>query len=249
MDYNTLNLSVIYPPKGRAAEYSPLACNLYLGCTHGCKYCYVPGILQKTMAQFHAGPAPRAESIFPKIEKDILKLQKAGIRIPVLFSFASDPYQPAEDSLRLMERAVFIFSEHDYPMTILSKAGMTSVRHLNYLPGGSQIAASLTFSNDADSLKWEPQAALPQERINALARAHEAGYFTWASLEPVIDPVQSLALIKLSAHAVDHYKIGTWNHSTAAGKLDYKSFGNQAIKLLEGMGKSYYIKEDLKRLL
>ena len=33
-------MNVIYEPKGRAREYSELACNLYRGCTHGCRYCY-----------------------------------------------------------------------------------------------------------------------------------------------------------------------------------------------------------------
>ena len=33
-------MSVIYEPKGKAREYSPLALNLYLECQHGCKYCY-----------------------------------------------------------------------------------------------------------------------------------------------------------------------------------------------------------------
>src|SRR5215472_2137732 len=30
----------IYPPRGQAGEYAPLACNPYRGCGHGCVYCY-----------------------------------------------------------------------------------------------------------------------------------------------------------------------------------------------------------------
>ena len=33
-------MSIIYEPKGKAREYSPLAVNLYRGCSHGCLYCY-----------------------------------------------------------------------------------------------------------------------------------------------------------------------------------------------------------------
>lgn len=40
-------MNVIYEPKGRAREYAPLACNLYMGCTHGCKYCYAPACMYK----------------------------------------------------------------------------------------------------------------------------------------------------------------------------------------------------------
>ena len=30
-------MNVIYEPKGRAREYAPLACNLYMGCTRNRK--------------------------------------------------------------------------------------------------------------------------------------------------------------------------------------------------------------------
>ena len=35
-------MKIIYEPKGKALEYAPLACNLYKGCPHGCRYCYGP---------------------------------------------------------------------------------------------------------------------------------------------------------------------------------------------------------------
>ena len=40
----------IYRPKGKALEYSRLACNFYVGCSNGCTYCYCKkGILAGTM--------------------------------------------------------------------------------------------------------------------------------------------------------------------------------------------------------
>ncbi|MFW5803546.1 MAG: hypothetical protein ACOCWJ_06470 [Verrucomicrobiota bacterium] len=46
-------MKIIYEPKGRAREYAPLACNLFWGCPHGCRYCYAPRTLRKDPAQFH----------------------------------------------------------------------------------------------------------------------------------------------------------------------------------------------------
>ena len=40
-------MGYIYEPKGRAREYGELALNLYSGCRHGCKYCYVPAVLRR----------------------------------------------------------------------------------------------------------------------------------------------------------------------------------------------------------
>ena len=33
--------NIIYEPTGMAKEYSNLACNIYKGCQHGCRYCFV----------------------------------------------------------------------------------------------------------------------------------------------------------------------------------------------------------------
>ena len=34
------NGKAIYQPKGKAAEYSPWACNFFTGCSNDCSYCY-----------------------------------------------------------------------------------------------------------------------------------------------------------------------------------------------------------------
>jgi len=71
------------------------------------------------------------------------------------------------------------------------------------------------------------------------------GIRTWVSLEPVVDPEQSLELIRETADFVDEYKIGRWNHDPKADEIDWKDFGNKAVALCESLGKKYYIKKDL----
>ena len=56
-------MRVVYEPKGRAREYSELACNLYRGCVHGCRYCYAPACMRTTGEKWHA----RAEAR-PKVD-------------------------------------------------------------------------------------------------------------------------------------------------------------------------------------
>jgi DNA repair photolyase len=62
-------MNVVYEPRGRAREYSGLACNLYRGCTHGCRYCYAPACMRTTGEKWHAIAEPRT---------DILKLLNVG---------------------------------------------------------------------------------------------------------------------------------------------------------------------------
>ena len=53
---------VVYEPRGKAREYSPLAANLYSGCSHQCKYCYAPATLHKTKEKFYES-SPREDKI------------------------------------------------------------------------------------------------------------------------------------------------------------------------------------------
>jgi CCR4-NOT transcriptional regulation complex NOT5 subunit len=73
------------------------------------------------------------------------------------------------------------------------------------------------------------------------------GIRTWASLEPVMDPDQSLSLIIRSAEWVDEFKVGKLNH--VANKIDWKSFGKQAVALMKKLDKRYYLKKDLLAFL
>ncbi len=85
-----MTLSVVYEPRGRAREYSPLALNLYRGCSHGCQYCYASDVLHMQVEEFHK-PVPRA-GIIAKLVQDAKALQAAGNQKPILLCFTCDPY-------------------------------------------------------------------------------------------------------------------------------------------------------------
>jgi hypothetical protein len=83
----------------------------------------------------------------------------------------------------------------------------------------------------------------------ALAAAYACGIPTWVSLEPVIDPEQSLHLIELTHTYVDVYKVGKWNHDPRAAAIDWTAFVTRSVALLKSLGKKYYIKKDLAEYL
>lgn len=127
---------------------------------------------------------------------------------------------------------------------ILTKGGNRSLRDFDLLEPGDQYAATLTFVEDADSLKWEPGAALPGERINALMEAHRLGIQTWVSLEPIIYPSQTAKLIELSYSVTGHYKLGPWHYDPRASKIEWKLQGNLLKRLMDLLGAHYYFKAD-----
>ena len=98
-------MKVIYEPRGRAGEYSPLALNIYSGCSHGCTYCYVPGILRRTPGEFQEHITERKE-ILRSTAKDAFQLSKNRDNRTILLSFTSDPYQHLEEKLKITSKAI-----------------------------------------------------------------------------------------------------------------------------------------------
>ena len=237
---------IIYEPKGRAKEYSLLAVNIYNGCEHGCRYCYVPPILRLEREAFHKVVAAR-EGVIKQVEADAAKIACTDRR--VLLCFTCDPYQPLDGELQLTRRVIQILRTHRVPFQVLTKGGMRAARDFDLYNRWDVFATTLTFLDPADSIEWEPCAPLPADRIAAIKAAKERGLQTWVSLEPVIDCTQSVEIIKQTHEIVDHYKIGVWNHDTRAMLIDWRNFGYRAIELCEKYGKTYYVKNDLAKYL
>jgi len=238
-------MSIIYRPKGRAAEYSRLAINHYVGCSHGCNYCYVPAIT-------------RNDEFFTKqsVRKDVLwQLRReapnfAGTDERVLLCFSCDPYQPLDTKEHVTREVIKILKANDIPFQVLTKGGLRAVCDFDLYGPTDAFATTLTFLDGSKSQEFEPLAASPRHRILAIETAKKNGIQTWVSLEPVIDPEQSLEIIRQTHHIVDHYKIGKVNHSDndlPAGQ--WRKFGIEAIRLCREYETDYYIKNDLAKYL
>jgi len=236
-------MNVIYEPSGKAKEYSDLALNIYKGCPHGCLYCYVPSATFKKRDAFHANVTPRKD-ILEKIRSEVVDHKGKE----VLLCFTCDPYPPEEMKFMITRQAIKELHGAGVAVNLLTKGGHRAQRDFDLLiehPELSKLGATLTFDNWDDSKKWEPQAECYSERLQMLYEAKLRGIRTWASLEPVIEPEQTLNLIKMSAEFVDHFKVGRWNYDQRANEINWKKFVHEAVELLEKLGASYYIKKDL----
>jgi len=239
-------MAIIYEPKGRAKEYSLLALNVYNGCEHGCKYCYVPAILRRDREAFHGVIAERKDLI-RRLKIDAAKL--ACTDRLILLCFTCDPYQVLDEHLGLTRQVLQILKRHHIPFQVLTKGGMRAARDFDLYDKYDAFATTMTFLNPGDSAEWEPFAAPPAERIEAIKAAKEKGIQTWVSLEPVIDTLQSSETIWQTHEFVDHYKIGKWNYDERSKIIDWRQFGIMAIGLCEQFGKTYYVKNDLAKYL
>lgn len=237
-------MSIIYEPSGRAAEYSHLAINHYTGCGHGCRYCYVPAATKNN--NFHEQQSVR-RNVLRQLRREAPKY--AGSDKRVLLSFATDPYQPLDETEQVTRKVIELLREFDIPFQILTKGGTRACRDFDLYGPNDLFGVTLTFLNEQDSRKEEPNAAIPHSRILALEMAKKLGIETWVSLEPVIDPKQTLEIIRQTHHTVDHFKIGKLNYDERAREINWRKFGIAAIELCREFETDYYIKKDLAMYL
>ena len=154
-------------------------------------------------------------------------------------------------------RSTILYTRYSFPIYLISPSmnssssdgGMRAARDFDLLTDRDAFATTLTFINANDSQQWEPGAASPADRIKAMKLAYSKGIRVWASLEPVLDPEQSLELIRLTHGFVDLFKVGKLNHHPRAKEINWHEFGWKAKNLLESLGNDYYLKHDLRQAM
>ena len=241
-------MQAIYEPRGRAREYSPLALNLYSGCSHLCSYCYA-----RMMPPFYrdakkfANVQPRKD-IMTKLAKDVKVCPKDT---QVLLSFTGDPYCHANSVHNLTRQALVMLKDASIKTAILTKGGRRALADIDIIKEMTRVkvGATMTFLDPERSKEFEPNAASPEDRIYMLKMLHACGIRTWVSLEPVLDPEQSLAIIDAVSPFVDFFKVGTTNHVELPKPIDWQDFACDAVKKLMATGREFYVKADLQKHL
>lgn len=219
------NGKAIYNPSGKAGEYSYWACNFYVGCSNGCEYCYCKkGILKPVMGM----DKPQLKKCFKddihafevfltEMNRNTEDLKKHGI----FFSFTTDPMLPETLDLTLDAASNAVLS--NIPVKILTKCTAWVDEFLkNFDRHEINLQHIVCPENPFESKKHlyafgftltghdelEPGASTNAERIEAMQKLHNAGFRTWASIEPVIDCEASYEMILKSYNFCKLFKIG-----------------------------------------
>jgi hypothetical protein len=240
--------SYIYAPKGQAGEYAPLATNPYRGCSHGCAFCYVPRVLHMTRAEFDAAAILRP-GYLEGLRKDAARYRAAGIREQIMLSFTSDPYHPQDTTPT--RTTLETLRDHGLGFCTLSKGGSRALRDLPmFRPDRDAYACTMTSLDERFVRKWEKRSAPPADRIATLRAFHEAGIFTWVSLEPTLDCEASLAIVRALHPIVSLWKIGKANYlGGITRETDWRSYTLRMLDLLQQLGARWYFKRDLQPYL
>lgn len=251
IDLNKLknSMKLIYEPRGKAREYSPLAVNLYKGCGHACSYCYVPNAIFMNRVEFNKGANERNQNIIEQLEKDCIELSsELFANKQVFMSFTTDPYNELNNKLKLTRKALELFLKYKIPVSILTKSGTIALQDLDIIKKfgpNIKVGASLTYDNSKDSLRVERKAAIPTSRLRMLKEFHDAGVKTWVSFEPIMQPDQVLNLMNQCITFVDEFQFG----KLAGDKRpsNWNEILNKIVTTMRNNEKDFYIKKTLRK--
>ncbi len=167
--------------------------NPYVGCQHGCKYCYADFI-----RRFQKIKEPWGEFVYAKIncpellEKELEKAKPGNIWL----ASVCDAYMPIEGKYKLTRKILETIStfkkKNKFTIEILTKSGLVKrdfdlLKKLNV-----ELGCSLNTLNSKIAKSIEPLASPPQERIKILKEAQKQGIRVYGFISPILPGITNL---------------------------------------------------------
>ncbi|MEM3700412.1 MAG: radical SAM protein [Candidatus Bathyarchaeia archaeon] len=207
--------------KSKVLDYT---INPYVGCEHGCTYCYARFIKRFTHHKEKWG-----EFVDVKLNAPILlqrEMHKKNVG-RVWISGLCDPYQPLERKYGITRSCLEILSRKNWPVTIQTKSTLI-LRDIDLLQKHKNIEVTLTITTADEEIKqiFEPKAPSIKERLQTLEKLHSAGIKTSVMIAPLLPKAEGL--VKEIVGKVDRVLIDKMNYHYA--DWVYVKFGLEYAK-------------------
>ncbi len=195
------------------------ALNPYVGCQHGCVYCYA-----KFMKRFTGHGERWGEFVDVKINApELLAYEVKKKRIGrVWISGVCDPYQPLEKRYKITKRCLDILVENGWPFTVQTKSPLV-LRDIETLKRSKDAEVGFTITTADENIRkmFEPGAPPSKLRIDALANLRSAGIRTFVMVAPILPGAEGL--VKALKGKVEHVLLDRLNYHYA--DRIYKKYG------------------------
>lgn len=195
--------------------------NPYVGCQHGCRYCYASFMKRFTGHMEKWGEFVDIKANAPEIlAKEILRAR----RWEVMISSVTDPYQPLERRYQLTRRCLKILLAHQLPVSILTKSPLV-LRDADLLSEFENCEVGMTITTDDERIRrlFEPYSSPVIKRIEALQALRSQGIRTYAFIGPIL-PMDPQNLAAQLIEAVDFVYIDRMNYWRKVISL-YRKYG------------------------
>ena len=152
--------------------------NTYLGrCAHKCIYCYA------VKFPSFVGPVHSRLKLVEQIEAMI---KNTKVKLPVMLSDCTDPYQPLESRYGMTRRCIELLAKNDFPLLIATKSDL-AVRDINiFKQTPTVVAMTVTTPREEIAKLMEPFAPSPKRRLSALQAIVKGGIPTVARIDPIL---------------------------------------------------------------
>jgi len=167
--------------------------NPYVGCQHGCKYCYAVFIKRFRNIKEDWGDFCYAKINCPELLEKELSKNKPG---HIWLSSVTDPYIPLESKYKLtrkiLETIVKSKYKNKFTIEILTKSALVKrdfdlLRRLK-----AKIGCSLNTLDEKTARILEPFASPPKLRIKTLREAKKQGIKVYGFISPVLPGITGL---------------------------------------------------------
>jgi len=189
------------------------ALNPYVGCEHGCLYCYARFMCKYAKTDKEWGDFVHVKINLPKILASEVRRLPEGT---VLISSVTDPYQPLERKYLITRRSLEILSRTNFSVIILTKSDLVlrdidKLKHMENV----EVGFTITTLDESFSSILEPKAPSPLRRLKALEILKENGIDTFGFIAPFIPIISEKRLDslleKLAEINVDRVMVDTLN--------------------------------------
>ncbi|MDP3016223.1 MAG: radical SAM protein [Deltaproteobacteria bacterium] len=194
--------------------------NPYVGCGHGCRYCYA-----SFMKRFTGHKEPWGEFIdvkvnAPSLLKNQLKRAKPGI---VAISTVTDPYQPIEKTYKITRGCLEALLDKQFPVNLLTRSPLC-LRDIDLFKRFKKIEVGLTVTTHDEAMKklFEPCSPSIPSRIRALETLRQERVRTYAFIGPLL-PLKPAPLVKMLEGLVDEVLIDRVNYPNKVKRLYRKN--------------------------
>ena len=185
--------------------------NPYIGCEHGCTYCYA-----RFMRRFTSHKEEWGKFVDVKVNAASLLQREIRKKQPgvVWISGVCDPYQPLEKEYELTKRCLEILLTHGWPVTVQTKSPLV-LRDVELLRKFDKVEVGLTITTADENIGkiFEPNSPTVEQRIETLEKLHSAGVKAFAMIAPLLPKTEGLAA-QLSGKA-DYVLIDKMNYNYA----------------------------------
>jgi DNA repair photolyase len=131
---------------------------------------------------FRGKTRPRL-NLLDKIE---IMAKNTKLKLPVMISDATDPYQPLEKQYEITRHCLKVLIKHGFPLLILTKSDLVT-RDVDILKNAKcTVGITITTLDEEQARIIEPNAPSPVKRLAALKKLSNLGLRTFARIDPVI---------------------------------------------------------------